>query len=469
VSDSDLVRRFAEHRTLGSAPREQLEWLAARATLHRFEAGESINDNDLAIRELFVILSGHTVIRQDRGGGARKIMEWHGGDVSGLLPYSRLVTAPGWVTAEEPTEIASVSGTHFPEMITRCPELTAILVHVMLDRARRFTKSDLHDEKMLSLGRLAAGLAHELNNPASAVARSANELRGGLAELEATALALGAVGLTPDQLAAIARVRNRCDEAGARMALTPLERADRQEAVADWLARRGMRAEVGDALAETPLDVRELDKLASSLDDDALGFALHSLGAGHRVRILASELEAAAKRIHSLVAAVKGFTRMDQSNTPGAVAIGEELANTLQMLGGKARARSVHLSLSVADGLPPIVGFAGELNQVWQNLIDNAIDASPKEGHVEVSAECRGTDSIIVKVVDDGPGVPPAIAEKLFEPFFTTKPVGQGTGLGLDIARRLVSQHEGQIEFESRPGRTEFRVILPRGAKTRRA
>lgn len=460
MPDADLVRRLQAHRTLGSAPLAQLEWLAERAVVQRFEVGDQVTATVEPIRAMFIVLSGHTAIRVDKGGSLRKIMEWRDGDVSGLLPYSRLTSPPGTVTAEEPTEIALVGSEHFPEMIVRCPELTTILVHVMLDRARRFTKADLHDEKMLSLGRLAAGLAHELNNPASAVARSATELRGGLAELEATSLALGAVGLTPAQLEAIARVRARCEEVGARMALTPLERADREEAVAEWLSRHGMRTQVGEALAETPLAVEVLESLAQSLDKDALTYALHALGAGHRVRMLSSELESAARRIHSLVAAIKRFTRMDQSNVPEPVDIGQGLQDTLQMLRSKARAKSLELALSVADGLPGIAGFGGELNQVWQNLIDNAIDAAPESGHVEVSATCNG-DSIIVRVVDDGAGVPAELSDRLFEPFFTTKPVGQGTGLGLDIARRLVSQHDGTLEFSSRPGRTEFRVTLP--------
>jgi signal transduction histidine kinase len=464
VPEQDLVRRLQDHKTLGSAPREQLEWLAARATVHRFETGERVTGADERIRSLFILLSGHTAIRTDRGGVTRKLMEWRAGDVSGLLPYSRLDKPPGWVTAEEPTEIALVPEEHFPEMIARCPDVTAKLVHVMLDRARRFTKADLHDEKMLSLGRMAAGLAHELNNPASAVARSAQELRGSLAELEATSLALGAVGLTPEQLAVLAKVRARCEEVDARMQLTPLERADRREAVEDWLARRGLRREVADGLADTPLAVEVLDTLAGSLGDDALGFALQSLGAGHRVRMLSAELASAANRMHALVAAFKRYTRMDQSNVPEPVAIGEGLADTLRILGAKARGKSVSVSLTVPEDLPAVEGFGGELNQVWQNLIDNALDAAPASGHVQVSAACEG-DRVVVRVVDDGPGVPEHISDQIFEPLFTTKPPGQGTGLGLDIARQLVDQHEGELEFDSRPGRTEFRVRLPKDRK----
>jgi signal transduction histidine kinase len=465
MTEHDLVERLKAHRLLGSAPREQLEWLASHGTLRRFEIGERVSEIRQAIRALYVVLSGHAIIRVDRGAGLRTVMEWHGGDVSGLLPYSRLTAPPGGVTVVEPTEILAVDRDHFPEMISRCHEVTAILVHAMLDRARRFTKSDLHDEKMLSLGRLSAGLAHELNNPASALARSAKELAARLFELEASALALGAANLSPEQLAAIAPVRSQCGTPGGRAALTPVERAEREEAVAAWLARHGMHGDIAEALAETAVSVESLERLARALGPDELGFALRSIGASCRTRLLALEVEAAASRIHSLVAAIKGFTYMDQSKIPAPVAIGQGLADTLAVLGGKARRKSVSVTVQVAEDLPPVDGFGGELNQVWSNLIDNAIDAAPESGRVEVTAASQG-NSVVVRVVDDGPGVPSDQIEQIFEPFFTTKPMGQGTGLGLDIARRLVQEHDGQIEVESRPGRTEFRVILPRAAVT---
>ena len=462
VSTKELTDRLAAHRTLGSAPREQLEWLASRAVLHRFETGGVVSQVQQPIRSLYVILSGRAVIRVDRGAGPRKVMEWHGGDVSGLLPYSRLGTPPGQVTVEEPTEIMMVAAEHFPEMIRECHEVTAILVHVMLDRARRFTKSDLHDEKMVSLGRLSAGLAHELNNPASALARSAQELGARMFELEASALALGAAHLTSEQLSLISLVRAQCGDSASRAALSPLERAEREEAVADWLASRHLGPEIAEALAETPVTVQHLDQLAAVLGEDSLGYVRRAIGASCRSRLLAAEVETAAGRIHNLVAAIKGFTYMDQSNSRQPVDIGRGLADTMTILAAKARRKSVSVSVEVEAGLPAVEGFGGELNQVWTNLIDNAIDAAPESGRVEVTA-CKRDGSVVVRVVDDGPGVPDEMSERIFDPFFTTKPQGQGTGLGLDIARRLVREHEGHVELDSRPGRTEFRVILPAG------
>jgi len=461
VSEVALVERLAAHRTVGSVPREQLEWLATKGRLQRIEVGQVMARTGDPIRDLYVVLAGRFSIRVDRGAGPRKVLEWGPGDVGGLLPFSRMQKGPGVTTVDEAGELLLVGSSCFPEMISRCQELTAALVHVMVDRARRFTSSDNQFEKMMSLGRLAAGLAHELNNPASALARSARELGARVFELEASALALGSIRLSAEQLAAINAVRLRCQKPGARASLTPLERADREEQITAWFADSGVRGVTADEVAETALTVEDLEALSGALGEDALGFALRSLTAGQRTRALASEVEIAAARIHTLVAAIKGFTYMDQSSAPKPVAIGQGLSDTMAVLGAKARGKSVSVTVQVADDLPLVDGLGGELNQVWGNLIDNAIDAAPESGHVEVTAAGR-PDAVVVTVADDGPGVPAELVEKIFDPFFTTKPVGSGTGLGLDIARRIVRQHDGHLELESKPGRTAFRVILPR-------
>ena len=460
MTDPLIVERLATHKLLKDVPRDQLEWLAAHGTLHRFEAGDLVSSIDRPVTALYVMLSGHMVIHVERGSALRRTMEWFAGDVGGLLPYSRLAKPPGNSHAEEPTEILMVDRAHFPEMVARCHEITTILVHVMLDRARRFTRSELHSEKLVSLGRLAAGLAHELNNPASAVASSARELAGRLFELEATALALGSTRLTPEQLAAIGRVRTRCDVGRAAEGLSAIERADREEAVTDWFDDHGARGETTTALADSGVSIDDLEPLARMLDADAMEHALHSIGAGHRARRLTAEIEIAAQRIHDLVAAIKGFTYMDQHAIPARVSIRKALNDTLAVMASKARGRSVRVTVDIDDALPDVEGFGGELNQVWANLIDNAIDAAPDDGHVGVQAAARD-GKVVVRVIDDGPGIPPEHLVRIFEPFFTTKPLGQGTGLGLDIARRVVNEHQGEIEIESQPGRTEFRVILP--------
>ncbi|HYB54289.1 MAG TPA: ATP-binding protein, partial [Thermoanaerobaculia bacterium] len=344
-------------------------------------------------------------------------------------------------------------------LIRDCYELTSIFVHVMLDRARHFTSSDLQEEKMFSLGKLAAGLAHELNNPASAAARSAKELRPRLSELEQASRALGAARLSDAEQAAVERARRLCSAAaGATFGSSPIARADREDALGDWLTRHHADAIVPEGLAATAITVEALDELSEALSGEALLSALRWLAAGCAANQLAYEVEAAASRIHKLVAAVKGFTYMDRATIPKPVDVGQGLADTLAVLGAKARAKSIEVSLDVEPDLPRVQGFGGELNQVWANIVDNALDAA--RARVAVVA-ARQAQSVVVSVTDDGPGLAPEIGNRIFDPFFTTKPVGQGTGLGLDIARRIVRRHRGEIAFESRPGCTLFRVTLP--------
>jgi signal transduction histidine kinase len=171
-------------------------------------------------------------------------------------------------------------------------------------------------------------------------------------------------------------------------------------------------------------------------------------------------VERAASRMHALVSSVKRFTHMDRAPAPGPVDLGQSLADVITIVAAKARRKQVKVTVDLEPGLPPVRAVAGELNQVWLNLVDNAIDAAPESGTVTVTGR-RHRVTVIVRVVDDGPGIPPEIQSRIFDAFFTTKPVGEGTGLGLEIVRRLVHGQQGDIEVESRPGRTEFRVTLP--------
>ena len=457
--EASIRDRLSGYRLLAGAPPDQLAWLADRGQLVALEAGSVLTSKTGPVRGLYIVLSGHLSIHIDRGSGPQKVMEWSAGDVTGLLPYSRLVSPPGDVKADVPSELLLIPREEMPALIHDCYELTSIFVHVMIDRARQFTSSDLQQEKMFSLGKLAAGLAHELNNPASAVVRSAEGLKLRLSEVETASRALGAARLSETQQAALQRAQGVCfSAAGTGFARSAIEQADREDAIADWLARHGADAAAAEALADSPVTLEALDQLAGALDGEALSAALSWLVAGCATYQLTSEIEKAASRIHNLVTAVKGFTYMDQATMPKPVDVGRGLADTLAVLNTKAREKSVGVSLDVEAELPCVQGFGGELNQVWANLIDNALDAA--KGHVAVSVSCRGP-SIVVRVVDDGAGLPPEIRERIFDPFFTTKPVGQGTGLGLDIARRLVARHHGEIEVDSRPGHTQFSVTLP--------
>ena len=230
--------------------------------------------------------------------------------------------------------------------------------------------------------------------------------------------------------------------------------------MADWLTEHGVDAGIAETLAETAVTFEALDRVAADVEGPALNTVLQWAAAGCSIGILASEIRDASTRISGLVAAIKGFTHMDQATVAEPVDLLQSLSNTVAVLRSKARAKSATVVLNLEPGLPRVRGFAGELNQVWANLIDNALDAIPTSGRVEITAD-RDGKRVIVHVVDNGSGIAPDVRDRIFDPFVTTKKVGEGTGMGLDIVRRLIIHNDGEIEVQSEPGRTEFTVALP--------
>ncbi|MGH7693875.1 MAG: ATP-binding protein [Gemmatimonadaceae bacterium] len=454
------MTRLAQHRSLGNAPVAEHAWLVAHGTLRTYAVGDVITPKGTQAKGLQIVLSGRYVLRTDRGAGSHKIMEWRAGDVGSHMPYSRSAGPPNDVVAEEVTESLTVAKELFPEMIRECPVITAILVHALIDRTRQFTSSDLRDEKLISLGKLASGLAHELNNPASAVVRSAKTFAASLSASEDAARKLAEARLTQDHLAAIDEIRALCGTMRSPEALSAVERADREDAIAGWLAKHGVDETCAGPLAETNVTIEALDAFAAKVSGDARDAAFQWLAAGRLMRSISGDIETAASRIYDLVAAVKGFSYMDHAPTAEPVDIRSGISDTLKMLAAKLRAKSVEVSLDLPVGLPAAHAVGAELNQVWMNLIDNAIDAVPVGGRIVVSG-APDLNYVTVRIIDNGPGIPSEIQGRIFDPFFTTKGVGKGAGLGLDIVRRLLQRHEGEVSVESVPGRTEFQVRVP--------
>ncbi len=314
----DLIDRLTEHKTLGSAPREELAWLAAHGTLHHLDAGGVLSHKGRPVEGLHIVLTGHISLSVDRGSGPQKMIEWRGGEVSGVLPYSRMTTPPGDAVAEEPSEILSVPRDELQALTRECFVVTGILVHTMLDRARLFTSGDLQNEKMISLGKLSAGLAHELNNPASAIERSAALLEDRLGEAEAATEALGAARLSEAQLAAVKSIRTACMAKTPQGVRSPVQQADREEEIADWLSAHALDTSGAETLADTQVTFEALDKLAVTVQGPTLDAVLHWAAAGCAVRSLAMEIQEAAMRVSGLVMAIKGFTHMDQAMVAGA-------------------------------------------------------------------------------------------------------------------------------------------------------
>jgi signal transduction histidine kinase len=288
------------------------------------------------------------------------------------------------------------------------------------------------------------------------VARSSKTLVSRLAALGVATGPFAALRLTAEQSASVAALP---DDLSVSQTIKPLELADRQDAIEEWLEDHDAGAVEAEPLARSGVTVDDLDALARAVGTDKAGAVLAHESAQRAVRQLAAEIDTAATRIHTLVAAVKGFTYLNQQGTLMPIAIGQGLSDTVTVLRSKARRQSVEIEMNVAGSLPAVEGYGGELNQVWANLLDNAIDATPS-GRVRIEADSAG-GKVVVRVIDNGPGIPADIVGRIFDPFFTTKDVGEGTGLGLDIARRIVQRHHGVIDVSTNERGTEFRVILP--------
>lgn len=456
----ELMAKLAQHKSLGSAPAAEHAWLVRHGTIRHLAVGDVVTRKGEYAKSMIVLLSGAIAIRIDRGVGTHKVFEWRTGDVGGVLPFSRGASPPADAVTEEPSELLELPQEHLPEMIRECPAITATLVHAMVDRARQFSASDLRDEKLVSLGRLAAGLAHELSNPSSAAARSAKRLAEYVGAAEDAATVVGAARLSKTEQAAVDELLRLCLVPALEVTHSALARADREDTIVAWLLEHGAPEECAEPLAETSLTVEALDWLAKQIPKDALQPTLRWMAATCQVRALISEINMATARIGELVNSVKGFTYMDRAPTPEPVDIRRGILDTLTMLGAKLKAKQAEVTTHFESGLPRAHAVGVELNQIWMNLIDNALDAIPAGGHLAITATAT-PHKVMVQIVDDGAGIPPDILGRIFDPFFTTKGVGKGTGLGLDIVRKILRRHEGEVDVESRPGHTEFRVMLP--------
>ena len=454
----DLAASLSSLPLFAQVPPAELEWLVARGEVRRFDAGAVAMEIGSPLHEMWIVLEGRFTLLVPRGASWRKFYEAGRGFVAGTMPYSRVRTVAGRVVVEEDVAVLVLNESQFPDVVRQCPELTEALVHNMIDRARDYRTAQLQDERMQSLGRLAAGLAHELNNPASGASSHARSLVPLLDELQAASTAMARAHLTDEQLERIDALRATCT--GMAPSRSPLEAADREEELSDWLMLHQIDAASASPLASSDVSLAALDGLAAALPAETLRVAIRWVASDAAARQVAAQISTATARIHHLVRSVKGFTFMDREGVPENVDIARGLADTVAMLENKSRSKSVRMRIETADDLPMVHGIGSELNQVWEKLIENAIDAVAPQGTVTVTAARRG-DSVVVRVMDDGPGVPEEHRARIFDPFFTTKPVGSGAGLGLDIARRFAHLNHGDVDFTSQPGHTVFRVQMP--------
>jgi signal transduction histidine kinase len=453
---AELVRRLDVFRDLEP---DEAAWLAERAELCRLDAGEALFHQGDPADFMFGLVEGVMQARRETADGAAgPVFMARAGQLSGVLPFSRMVRFNATGRAVTAVTFLRWPAAVVPAILQRLPGLEPRFAALLADRVREATRVEEQHERLTALGKLAAGLAHELNNPAAALQRGVEELRGLMDALPDLCAALAA---EPAAAALLCRLDALRAVLGGPADDDPLARSDREEALAARLQALGVPDawRQAPALLEAGLDgervAAELERLAPPARDAALRWLAAAGGTG----ALVDRMRDSVDRIIHLVRSVKGYSNMDRAPEEMAVDVAAGLRSTATLMGHRLRERRLRMALALPEGLPPVRGYPAELNQVWTNLLDNAIDASPEGGRIAVEA-VPVPDGVVVGIENEGGPIPPDVLARIWEPFFTTK--GHGSGLGLDIVQRLVrARHGGRIDVDTNERRTRFAVWLP--------
>jgi len=458
---ADLVTELRNIPILADLPDDELRWLADHSEVLVIEAGEVWVREGEPANWMSIYLEGETDGRRESLGPDAPVYTARAGQITGMLPFSRLTHFTITARAVTRTRIARISKDLFPEMLHRIPALGPKLVGILSDRVREVTKQDLAREKLASLGKLSAGLAHELNNPAAAASRASSMLRAVVEKRERANAQLDQENISTEARALLRTIESKAVEVQAQVKpKNPLELNDRKEELQSWLESHGVEDgwEVAPVLAEADAKIEHLERLSEKYSGPLMGPAIRRIGAMLEISRLLADIEHSTCRISDLVKAIKEYSFMDEAQRQE-VDVAKGIESTLTMLSHKLK-HGITIVRNYDPNLPRVPSYGSELNQVWTNLIDNAADAMKGEGELRIRTMREG-DDVLVEFVDNGPGIPAEIQTRIFDPFFTTKPMGEGTGLGLDTVYRIVRNHRGNVTFVSRPGNTCFRVRLP--------
>ena len=439
-------------------PDDQITWFLANSREQNVAAGETYVRAGDPADAMFVILEGQFQWRGEFAGET-VMFSAKAGDVTGVLPFSRMKQFMVTGRAVTDGRVLKFPASLLPELVQRMPELATRLVGLMSDRIRETTRIEQQRDRLASLGKLSAGLAHELNNPASAAKRATSQLRDILKKIRDASLELGRRDLNAAQKSEIEKLEASFTQQDV-VPFDPLATSDLEDQIDSLLRSHGQNDlwQLAADLARRSIQPAVLESLFAKLDGDTARAALVRIAASAEVAGVLHEIESATSRISDLVGAIKEYTHMDQAPVHN-VDIVKSLETTLTILNHKLK-QGVVVRRDY-QRIPLLVNsFGSELNQVWTNIIDNAIAAMNGRGELRVRTY-RDDGCVVVEIGDDGPGISPDVQPHIFEPFFTTKAVGEGTGLGLDTAQRIVKKHQGNIQVSSKPGDTRFQVWLP--------
>ena len=439
-------------------PDDQVDWFLSQAQDLRVKAGDTYARQGDPADAMTVLLEGEFQWRGEFSGETL-VVDLKAGDVTGVLPFSRMKKYTLGGRALTDGRVLRFPAALFPQLVQKMPELATRLVGLMSDRIREATRFEQQRDRLAALGKLSAGLAHELNNPASAAKRASSQLREMLKRIRDASHDLGRRELTASQKSEIERMEASLMQADAPP-LNALAASELEDQLDSLLRSHGQDDlwQLAADLSKKNFKPQDLEHLFAILDPPTARAALVRISALVEVAGLLNEIESSTSRISDLVKAIKEYTFMDQAPVQN-VDIVKTLETTLTILNHKLkRGVTVHRDY---QPLPMLVNsFGSEINQVWTNLIDNAIDAMGGKGDLNVRTY-REDDCVVVEIGDNGPGISPTVLPRIFEPFFTTKGVGEGTGLGLDTVQRIVKKHRGNIQVRSKPGDTRFQVWLP--------
>ena len=457
-----MIEKLVDFPQLQNVPKAQLEWLHENLEMIELEVGSFLFEKGSPVDNLFVVFEGEFEVYLIQNNTKKAFTRIRPQEFSGLLPFSRALNASGYGVALKPAVIGKLSRALIKEMIQNHYELTEVLVHEMNNRIRRITQTEVQNEKLIALGKLSAGLAHELNNPASAMVRSADLLQKHLMGLPEDFKKVIKIK-TDDQT--VDTVNNfmykKLQEKPEHLSL--MEQTDLEDELLDWFDDCHLedKYDLIPLLVEYQFSPEDLDTVKSSLREEDFNPFLKWIVQNMTTEKTVLDIKESASRIETLVKSIKTYSYMDQSPDFQLLDIHKGIESTLNILNHKIGKKGHSLTVQLSENIPKIYGMPGELNQVWTNLIENAIDALPeKGGELKITTEGKGS-FVYTYIQDNGHGIDPENIHRIFEPFFTTKEIGKGTGLGLDIAMKIIKQHNGNLKVTSKPGETIFEVCLP--------
>ncbi|MET1055256.1 MAG: ATP-binding protein [Pedobacter sp.] len=447
-----------------NVPDEQLQWFIDQSENRLIDDGEVLFKPGDQLTGPHIVIEGGIQFYMIQNGSRREIVTFGPGDITGYLPYSRGKVAGGYGVAIGELQMLSLPLEKIPELIKEHFELTQAFVHVMSNRVRDFTAFQQQNEKMMALGKLSAGLAHELNNPASAIARDSDSLKEHLRLDPKLFKEMVMIRIDEEQVDQLNKELFKVLSVTDHARLSLKERMALEDEITDWFEDHDI--ENGYAIAESFADfsfsVESLQACAAAIPPACLSPMFNWISNLLVTEKMVQDIQLSSKRIADLVTSIKNFTHMDRAQDKQFADIHIGIRNTLTMLGYKIRKGNIQVVEEYDETLPPVKGLIGELNQVWTNIIDNAVDAMEVNGKGTLTIRTeRDKDFVQVLLIDDGPGIPAEILPSIFDPFYTTKPMGKGTGMGLEVVQRIIYQHNGSVKVKSVPGRTEFIVCFP--------